>query len=350
MRLRISWVAAIASLFFTCCAFADDGAAITPRMKELMQQITSNVSELAPLAFPRPERVLVDREMETYNDCSRWYKRDMTELLRICPQAKSLTCEIGGRRFCDTVNRVDAIISENDKLIGAEASNRPNPKALMLIDRLRLPVKSCFNTNEDGSPTTYERWEEVYQQCVADMAKAKEIDPRIFDRRKTEIAFINDVFIPKYLEIKKAHDEQEKLAREAQEAVIAAAEKADTERYQKMKGEAKQLGFDAPSIGIVNTIDSISQGMYSLKASQKYLIYSDAADDFRVQSVMGDYIIYACDRNSREIIQIAVVRDRDQFYGEGNALPGAKYKIIGSSTFQTVLGAQKDLIIFKAVE
>ncbi|MBI3584218.1 MAG: cell envelope integrity protein TolA [Nitrospinae bacterium] len=144
---------------------------------------------------------------------------------------------------------------------------------------------------------------------------------------------------------------QEELARQKEEEdlnKVAEEEAKETQEiYEKMSKKAKQLGYSLGVCkGIYDTIVNISDGTQSFESAKKCLISPGGYDIFRVQSLAGNFIIYMHERRGQ---QFALIKEQGKFYGDSSLLENGFFKIIDTQRFTTILGSEKELLVFKRV-
>lgn len=311
--------------------------------RELMTQIVNTCEGIRELTFPRPE-ARVDREAEDFTNHARWLERDLAKLRETNPAAIDSPTAIRGKPFNARVQAALAIVEKNRSALEADKVARPNPNALSQVDFAIVVARKAAKETEgfDGLSMAYQ----VYSESLD---KAKSLDARALDARRSELAEVQETFVKKYTTAKDAHEKQIAVAEAKQAAAEAITAKQENDLWEKKKAESKALGYKHPEDGIVNLLDQLRDGLTSLADAKTLLVYHDPSDDFQVQSVVGSHVIFGYKRNSSEFIQVALVREKDAFYGEGTRLSGESFAVVGSQRFTTVLGAEKEILVLKRV-
>lgn len=55
-------------------------------------------------------------------------------------------------------------------------------------------------------------------------------------------------------------------------------------------------------------------------------------------------------RHRSDFYQIAVIREKNGYYGQGTELDGVSYAVTGMQKFKTALGAESEILVLKKVK
>lgn len=317
---------------------------LKPEAFRLMEQIVYTCTNLPELAFPRPEE-RSDQEANDFRRMASYLERDIALLREIDPAAVSSPAPIRGLPFNERVTNALAAIARTRQALRADADAAPNADALAEVDwAIGVARGALRDTHDYGGLSTAH---ELYQKWLA---QAAQVDPRAIEKRKSELEAVGSPFMAKYLAAKSAHEAELAKRKEAATANATAARRIAHLNLERRKAEAKKHGLTEFEEGIVNVIEQLQDGSLSVKEAKSMLIYHDPADDFRVQSVVGKYVVYGFSRRRAEFIQIAVVREKGEFYGKDAELAGSMFNVVGIEEFKTVLGAGQQLVVLKRIQ
>lgn len=311
-----------------------------PKAQQLMKQIATQCDELRQLKFPIPEEEFDYETGEFEQDVSD-IERLLSRLKAIDADAANSTFDVYGKPFCERLKATFATIERNRKEIAAVKADAPNPEALAAVDDALRVARQTINGDNP--------LELSYAYYAENMAKAKALDGRAIEKRRAEIEQWGAPLVARFRAAKQA--QQEKIAAEdaARKAEDTAREKTAQRNRERAKAQAKTLGYEDIETGIVSTIDQLRDGSLTVRDAKKNLIDHDPQDDFQVQSVVGGYVVYVYRRRDA-LFQVAVVREKDGFYGDGAELKTGLYAVQGMQAFKTVLGASTEILVLKHVQ
>ena len=143
---------------------------------------------------------------------------------------------------------------------------------------------------------------------------------------------------------KKAEEERIKQAR----AREAERQKREKERAQKISKLATKEGFDGYYTSTLNFLEALRTGRMSVKEAKRQLLYIDDKSNFKVNSIVGGYVIYVSTNNRTfDIDTIAVDKEWGETYIDDSNLLKGGYKFVKIKTFSNALGGEVDVPVFE---
>lgn len=310
-----------------------------PEAQQLMKQLATQGDELRQLVFPISEEQF-DYESRHFEREATAIERLLSRLKDIDPDAANSSFEIYGKPFSDRLRATYATIDGNRKVIAAVKADAPNPEALAAVDdALRVARQAIAGKNH---------LKESYAAYEENMAQASALDIRAIEKRRDEIEKWGVPLIARYRAAEQAEQEKLAVAKAARNAEDDARKRNAQRNRERAKAEAKKLGYENIETGIAATIEQLREGSLTIRDAKKNLVDHDPGDEFRVQSVVGGYVVYAY-QHRNAFFQVAVVPERDGFYGEGAELSTGLYAVQGMQALKTVLGAGTEIIVLKRV-
>lgn len=316
----------------------------------LMNQIARNCLEFPFLKFPRPE-IIVDRELQNYQDHKRWFMRDYGQLKAYNQDALNSQHIIRGKPFSEHVSNCTKLIKTTQSKLENDKSAKPSKKAQTKInDALwQCELASKWIDNPKKYNANYSSISTYYDYYINTLNEAQELDNRVVSWKKEEIEKCNQVFVPKYLALKEKKQKEDEAKRAVTEAKRLEHQQKIEAAYAAKRTKAESLGYKGVYEGITTLVEELNQGYSTIDDVKPYLVVQDYLDKFSVVNLVDNYAVYGYSRNTVEYIQVAVVKQPGQFYGDGAMLADGFYAIDGIAEFITVLGAKKQLIILRKV-
>ena len=242
-------------------------------------------------------------------------------------------------------------------------NNRPNEKAR---DHLRGAFMLCDTAKhlKEKGKLSDKKISLLYDHYHRAIEKAQAEDSRVNNWKKETIAECNQLITQQYLVIEEkkreakalaeASQRQAQLEREAQsKKEDETREKEKEEDFQRRLTRAKSLGYKSLEQGITIFLAKLKHNDLSMSSAKTSLVLKSYKDRFKVSSIVGNQIIYSYMQEGFDdfrIKQIAVAKIANRFYEEDTPLPAGYYAFTGVREFTTVLGATKQIAMFKMVE
>lgn len=329
----------------------------TSKEKDLMTSVCRIFQDMPDLAaFNRD--LGESREPENYKASKRYFERDYNKLVKLNPNIDSSNYKVWGKSFSERLAAGRKLITSNEATLNAYYNGKPNDEALQKIDDAVQFGRVGAKLIRDGAD--FDAMASYYSYYSKDKAAAVALDKAVLTYRKSEIEYCETHFVKPFralYEEKRQEDEriaqQEEAKRQARARRRAEAEKADALKREKRDAErtklAKENGFSTGFIvGIKSLLYRIERGAYDLDAAKECLIFPNRGDNYKVLSLMSGYVQYTSDFGS-DFEQILLVREDGQFYSEGASLKDSYFQFIGIREGTTVLGARKQVGVFKVV-
>ncbi|MEN9849355.1 MAG: hypothetical protein RL368_2095 [Pseudomonadota bacterium] len=315
--------------------------------KSLMNDIARHAREIRELTFPRPSGY--DPDLSDISDSTRYFNRDVEALSHIDPSLVESSIEFYGVKFNELIKNAKATIEKN------KGATEKSSKDIIPADAL-INANMAIKTGQRGIESLSGQGDEAMKEAVEYLEiyrdfkkKAEAIDLRSITKRKEEFGIIEDKLVAPvtaYLEriaaVKLAQQAEEKRIRELEE-------KKKQQEYDTKLADAKNLGFDFIQEGLLSFVISVRDQLVSLRDAKRYLIHTSPSDDFTVLNVVDDYVIYSTQYNSVESFQVAIVKVKNRFYGEGAPMVASRLKFREVQRFQNVLKSQKEILVFEEI-
>lgn len=239
----------------------------------------------------------------------------------------------------DQVSKIDAGLAEYHRVA-------PNEEAQ---DILHTAIENCeMGTKAINSHDSYDNYEGIASYLKTyneSLAEAKQLDKKVNTWRTAEVADCESNFVAEFEVFKGRYEQLQAVIQEREAAKLAARKKHIASRNAR----AKTLGYKGVYFGITRALNNVKSGKESITDIQPYLIEANWNDEFQVQSIANPYVIYGYHNSHDEFIQIAVLKDKNQFYSEDAALVKGLYKLLGIEEFTTVLGVTKQVLVLERV-
>lgn len=319
--------------------------------QDLMNQIARNCNEMPIIHFPRPKDT-IDRELQDFKDSARWFQRDLGKLIAIDPNAEGSMAIVRGKPFKDHLDKCKDIIAKTQLELKKLESVTPSKEAIEVIDKA---LYFCELANKwIDSPkkynADYDSIESYYKYYIKDRDKSISLDNRVVKYKESELGECNDVFVKKFLNLKAEHDGAEKVKLAKIEDEKSERRMKQEEIYRQKNNEAKSLGYSGVSGGINSLLDDLNGGYTTINEAQKNLYELESSDRFSVVNVLDEFVIFGSNYNSSEYRQIAIVREKGSYYGEGAEIEDGFYSLVGTEEFVSVLGARTQLVVLKRIK
>lgn len=326
-------------LFIPLCFAAPDS---DRKVQELLKQIAYNCAQITELKFPRPEQT-IDREVQEFDDRVRWLERDLAALQKLDASARESTAVVVGKPFKAHLDGAYATIAKNRAELEKDRVSKPNSSALQEVDFAIVLARRGIVENE-----SFDAMSQRYRMYQEGLKKAEAIDPRALETRRAQLAAVQP-FLAKYEKAKTERDAATAKASQALADQDAAKKRIEAATEERMNAEAKKLGFKWAQVGLREVVQQMKEGDLTISEAKGVLVHHDPFDDFVVQNVVGAHAIYVCRGRRSGQVRIAVMKEKDRFYGEGAPLAEDKYAVVGISKFTSVLGSEQEILVFRRV-
>lgn len=348
--MKTHYLIILSFLFTTCFAQSESDAVI-----DVMKNISNGSQKIKLLTFPRPNE-RIDRELETFETYSKYIERDLAELGKLDKNAETSTRDIWGKPFASRLQEALRVIKLNRQNLTAAKAAMPKPEALKKIDGAIFDAG--LGTKQLNNPerlhATISSLSFLYDQYQKQRAQAVEIDPRVLDYRKAELAKCETDFVERFLALKRQYEQAEasKIAtqRAAEAKIAREAAMALQIENEHNAALAKARGFAAYHVGIVSLIHDFQTDNASVENSKAKLVLVDESDAFEVINSSEQHVFYQLRQRRGELLQIAVERETGKAYLSGSELAGSMFQLLGVGRFKNALGIEKDLLIFKRIK
>lgn len=166
--------------------------------------------------------------------------------------------------------------------------------------------------------------------------------------------------------IKREAEKQKRIKRQEAARIKSKSEEKERKRkeenaFKNVSNKAAKLGYKKVlKDGIAGFLYRVKHGGINLEEGLGALLWSKrgSADErldkkFTISQVLEDALIYdLSELNDDELIQFTIILPKEQgkLYLEGQVLLGEFFTYTGNITYQTVLGTNKTVPVFKPVE
>jgi hypothetical protein len=100
---------------------------------------------------------------------------------------------------------------------------------------------------------------------------------------------------------------------------------------------------------LLKIIGELGAGRVGLGQAKTYLIETKN-DDFKMQSIVDNYVVYAYTNESFDTVQVALKKQTGRYYGGGERIPGGYYQITDVEEFATVFGGKRQIVVVDEVK
>lgn len=321
---------------------------VSKKEKSLMKDIARNCQSVPDLKFPRPG-VYIDRELQDFQDSEKYFKRDMSALTKLMPDAEQSEFIVWKIPFNQHVSICKSKIKNIRYKLDKEQQAKPNKAAQK---KIKFALQQCQWANrwlDNLQKWDYLTIEQYYNSYLEARDAALSMDKRVASWNATEIEMCDTVFVPKFIALKKEKTKKNEAKKALQKAVEFEQQQKLSAIYKAKEARAVNLGYKGVYEGLVMLVDGLNKGWESLEDVKPYLVEPQPSDRFFVSSIVDDYVIYGYQRNSREYVQVAIEKEAGLFYGNNAPLPYGFYEIKGTNDFVSVLGARQQLIVLKHI-
>ncbi|SCY82831.1 hypothetical protein SAMN05216233_12469 [Desulfoluna spongiiphila] len=290
-----------------------------------MANVVRNAKDLKLLEIPASSR-----ELDVYFDAKSWIERDYSALQATRPDIDKANFTVWGKSFSEELAKAKSIIQQNDEAIRKYEESKPVGESLELICKAVSfgETGAKWVADPEKYNATYSAMLEYYEYYTNDKEKAIAIDEKAYTFMQDEIEYCDKHFVEPFLVMKEQYD---------------AEVEAENERLAAL---ADDLGFSkGPFIGIVDFVRAIQDKEIKKRHAKRYMVLQSSDDWFEVQNLDRKYVYYTNDDD-----QIALLREHDGVYSEGSELPNVIFKFVRFEDFVTILGVEKELAVFKAID
>jgi len=132
-----------------------------------------------------------------------------------------------------------------------------------------------------------------------------------------------------------------------------AKDKKEQERKNKILNNlnkmAKKKGYKGYQAGLEDLFTRLKIGATKLQFEKDYLWGFASSDDFIMESIVDNYVIYALRNNLN--IKVGLLKNKNKFYQKGAYLDTDMYfSLYGVQEFKTILGTTIQVLIIKEVK
>jgi len=144
---------------------------------------------------------------------------------------------------------------------------------------------------------------------------------------------------------------KQKKAEAEKLAIKQKKEKEENEQkaiFNSLNIKSKALGYRGYAEGIEDLLYRLKNGFTSFDVEKKYVYGISPHDDFVVNGIVDDYVIYI--KRHDPDTKIAILKRPGKLYQEGSYLDSDLFLSLQKiQEFKTVLGATKQVIVFKEI-
>ncbi len=158
--------------------------------------------------------------------------------------------------------------------------------------------------------------------------------------------------------LRKQQYEKEQLLAKEKKKVATLKRKKELELKQAKKQEARQKiinslnkmavkqGFKAYQSGLQDLLSRLKRGFTKVNYEKDYLWGLEPRDNFKVDSIVGEYIIYSFYNDHN--MKVAFLKEKNTLYQNGSYMDtDINFSILGIKEFQTILGTTRQIIVLK---
>lgn len=336
--------------------------------KRLMKDITINARDLVVLTFPRPPAP--DWPGDQVADATRFVERDLAKLKNMDPTLLTSPMAINGTPFAHIVRDATATIAANKAAAAAASTPRnavvpPSDAGTAAVAPPSQPANAAgdqmlmmaLRVGQQGirilAGKDPDRLAKAAVQATAYKNMLAEVlarDPKAVEQVKEDMAVIErDLLVP--IQNHQAAELAKEQARKADATAKLEADKGARIRAARERAEdAKKRGFESAETGLLGLVISVRDRELTLEKAKKILVYPSPDDDFTVTNVVDNVAIFSAKWTRTEVVQVAVIKSPNVFYGTGSPLEEPRLRLKEVRTFTRAIGGQVELLVFERVD